>query len=127
MSTEYTLRLTVVCPEALFPQGNTIAACVGESGEGNLRTFLHPTHEDAQGNRYAVIEFAAKGNFMERIGSPLEAPDFDAGDIPSAQAVVNSATILTQPVEDFEYSGNLVLCTFDPVEMMGLTRIPEVD
>ena len=123
--TDYTLRLTIVCPESLFPQGNTIAACVGESGEGNLRTFLRSTHEDTQGNRFAVIGFAAKANFLDRLGSPLQAPDFDAGNIPAAQAAVDAATILTQPVEDFEHSGNLVLCTFDPAEMMGLTRIIE--
>jgi len=71
--TDYTRRVTIVCPEALIPDANQLALVIGESAADD-QTFGTPRYEDASGNLYAVSSTVATGAFEGKATTTLEAP-----------------------------------------------------
>jgi len=73
MTTAYTLRVTIVCPEALIPDANQLALVIGESAADD-QTFGTPRCEDASGNLYAISSSVVTGSFEGNATTTLEAP-----------------------------------------------------
>lgn len=74
-TTQYTRRVTTVCPEAMIADANQLALVIGESA-ADYQTFGTPRYEDASGNLYAVSSTVATGTFEGNATSQLEAPDY---------------------------------------------------
>lgn len=68
---EYTLRVTIACPETMIPQANQLALAVGQSANDN-QTFGEPQYADSFGNRYAVASTLATEGFPQVAQSPLD-------------------------------------------------------
>ena len=71
--TDYTRRVTIVCPEAMTADANQLALVIGESAADD-KTFKAPTWQDASGNLYAVSSTVATSAFEGKATTPLEAP-----------------------------------------------------
>jgi len=73
MRTDYTRRVTIVCPEAMMADANQLALFLGETCRDD-RTFTGASFEDAAGHRYAVSSTVATPNFESKAALPLVAP-----------------------------------------------------
>jgi len=71
--TDYTRRVTIVCPEAMTADANQLALVLGES-PADEQTFGAPRYEDALGNLYAVSSTVATDAFESKATTTLEAP-----------------------------------------------------
>lgn len=69
------ITVTIACPEAMIPQANQLARCIGE-GPADDKTFALALWQDAEGNRYAVASGPASETFPETATSPLVAPSW---------------------------------------------------
>ena len=71
--TDYTRRVTIICPEAMTADANQLALVLGESPADD-QTFGAPRYEDAPGNLYAVSSTVATGALEGKATTTLEAP-----------------------------------------------------
>ena len=75
------LTITIACPEAMIPDANQLALCLGY-GPDDDKTFGLPLWQDAQGNRYSIASGLVGENFQQTATSPLVEPawgcDMDA-------------------------------------------------
>jgi len=78
MTTEYTQIATIAVPEALIPDANQLALCLGESSADD-QTFGAASYQDAQGNLYSVSSTVAKPIFAQLASQPLQAPNHAPG------------------------------------------------
>ena len=78
MTTEYTQIATIAVPEALIPDANHLALCLGESSADD-QTFGAANYQDAQGNLYSVSSTVAKPIFAQLASQPLQAPNHAPG------------------------------------------------
>ena len=93
---DYTLRVTIICPEAMMSDANQLALVLGESA-GDDRTFRTAGHEDAGGNLYAVASSLVKPAFFTAAGSPLAAPDHSPDADLTAATRAQSAVVIPDP------------------------------
>jgi len=71
--TDYTRRVTIVCPEAMTADANQFALVIGPSPADD-QTFKAATWEDASGNLYAVSSTVATDALEDKATTTLEAP-----------------------------------------------------
>jgi len=76
MTTEYTYRITIACPEALIQDARNLAAILGY-GPQDADTFTTAAYQDANGNRYACASTLVFGTFVQKATNPLERPEWD--------------------------------------------------
>jgi hypothetical protein len=99
MTPKFTLRVTIVVPEAMIAQANALALVLGR-GPADVNTFKQANFQDTPGNRYAVASTVAREIFVTAAGSPLVAPDF-APDVDLALAGQAQAMLtIYDPVEN---------------------------
>jgi len=134
----YPHSLSVICPEPLFDAANTIAACIGEGGIHDLRSFTMATLEDAEGNRYGLVNTRCKeGLYGALVAGQLQLPDVfpiegEERDMPAAKQALAECAILIEldPEAPLDYiPGTMVvgagLDGWALVSAMGLTSIVE--
>jgi hypothetical protein len=89
--TDYTRRVTIVCPEAMTADANQLALVLGESPADD-QTFGTPRYEDASGNLYAVSSARVKEDFENDAATtllaPAHSPEADLTAAERAQAVL---------------------------------------
>lgn len=92
--TQYKTRVTIAVPEALIEPANHLACLLGE-GAGDIDTFRGVTHQDASGNRYAVVSTPVKAVFLEptQTGTLPETPEHGIDLIDRAKAEQAFATL----------------------------------
>lgn len=131
MSTLYTHRLTVACPESLIEAANHVAVSIGESG-GDFESFQLADWVDSLGNRYAVASMQCTDRLIQKAATMLErrefAPDewsfelasfaqskiqlwLGEGKIPSAKPDAIVGIVLDDPMT--------------AIQLLGITRISE--
>lgn len=74
--TDFTLRVTIIVPEADMDDANALAACLA-NGPGDLETFRSANWQDTSSNLYAVASTLAKPQFQIDAASPLTRPEWD--------------------------------------------------
>lgn len=133
--TEYVLRVTIACPEAMFADANAMALCIGEQS-GDDRTFTAAGWQDADGNLYGVSSTVARANFPTRASSPLEAPEYApdvdltaAGRAQAALVVWTASMGGDAPTADPDaitaIFGPATERAKDHLALMGLTRVED--
>ena len=94
----YSHALSVICPESIFDAANTIAACIGEGGIHDLRSFTTVTLEGG----YGLVNTRCKdGLYGALLAGQLALPDTfpiegTDRDMNAAKAVLAGALILTE-------------------------------
>lgn len=74
------MRVTILCPEALIADANSLAAVLvsdASGGPGNLGTFGTPEWQDGEGNPYAAASALVGPNFLTAAAGTLERPTWD--------------------------------------------------
>lgn len=79
------MRVTIACPEALIPDANQLAVCLGY-GPDDALTYGLPIWLDAAGNRYAVASAVVEDGFAADASSPLTEPPWGADMAAAARA-----------------------------------------
>ncbi|GAA6201050.1 hypothetical protein [Aquicoccus sp. SU-CL01552] len=105
---DYTSRVTIICPEAMVADANQLALVLGESA-GDDRTFRAAGYEDAGGNRYAVASSLVKPVFFTAAGSPLTAPDHAPEADLAAASRAQSAVAILDPAAPVQAAPGRVL------------------
>lgn len=135
MTTDYVNTIVAACPESLLAEGNNLAACLGES-IADLSTYVSLNYQDADGVKYAVIEFGSTNTITAHVaGGEAQRPEFDTGsdiDMPLAQSGMDSL-LLMQADEELNYPdpvpGKILYAINTPIRTalaaMKLTRVPE--
>lgn len=78
--TAYTLRVTIICPDAMIEDANSFAACVvggSAGGAANLSTFSDADWQDDAGNTYAVASAIVRPAFVAGVSRALSRPAWD--------------------------------------------------
>ncbi|WP_138423729.1 hypothetical protein [Maritimibacter alexandrii] len=125
--TEYVMRATFVCPEALMADANQLALVVGES-PADVHTFAQARFEDAGGNRYAVASSLVKAGFLQAASSALEAPAHSPGVDLEAAGRAQAAVTIFDPNAPLaaDPARLLTIVSDDPkgaLALAGVTRI----
>lgn len=79
MSTRYVYRMTARCPEALISDANQLAGVIGECME-DVNTYGAARYEDTEGRLFSVASFQATEGLFEKVGGPLQRPEYDTED-----------------------------------------------
>lgn len=79
------MRVTIACPEAMIPDANQLAVCLGYGPEDAL-TYGLPIWLDAAGARYAVASAIVSDAFPGAATSPLTEPAWGADMAAAARA-----------------------------------------
>lgn len=91
MTTAYTHRVTIICPESLIPDANQLALVVGESAADD-QTFGAASYSDVDGNLYAVSSTVVTDTFQGKattlLVAPAHAPGADLAAAGRAQAAL---------------------------------------
>lgn len=126
--TEYTLRVTIICPEAMMGDANALALVLGESA-GDDRTFRAAGYEDAMGNRYAVASSLVKPAFFTAAGSPLTVPDHAPGADLAAASRAQSAVVIFDPVAPVQATPDrlLAIAGDDAAAALALAGVSAVE
>ena len=134
MTTDYVNTILAACPESLLADGNNLAACLGES-IADLNTYVSLNYQDADGAKYAVIQFGSTNTIISHVASgEAQRPEFDTGsdiDMALAQSGMDSL-LLMQADEDGQYPdpapGKILYTINTPIRtalpVMKLTPIP---
>ena len=89
--TEFTQRVSILCPKAMKDDANQLALVMGENSHDD-QTFEHVTHQDEDGNKYLISSTVVTGTFATRASSqlvaPAHAPDADLVAAGRAQAAL---------------------------------------
>ncbi len=129
MTSQYTHRLTLAVPELLIPQANQLALAMGESA-ADVNTFTQASHEDADGNKYAVCSTVSKPIVLGALSAGLPDPlpsHAEGADITLAQAALDSIVQYSEGVTA-EPSRIVLGIDMTPLEMfssIGLTEIEQ--
>jgi hypothetical protein len=132
---QYRWRISVACPESLMTAANHLAVAVGEMA-GDFYTFTNANHQDANGNRYAVMSTVVTELFFVYSGSQLTERDFAPDGwsfklASEAQAKVNlwMGPTEQQPTPPLANTLQIVGVVGDDalaaISAMGLTMVPE--
>lgn len=73
MTTEYTRRVTIACPESYITDCNELMCVLGEA-TADRNTLNGINWRDINGNQYAVSSTSAKPVMLEKMSQPLVAP-----------------------------------------------------
>lgn len=68
-----TLRITIICPEAMIGDANQFAFCVGNS-PADAETFQRAGWEDAEGRRFALASLLSGDDFPQVAAGMLRVP-----------------------------------------------------
>lgn len=114
--------VTIACPEAMIPQANQLARCLGE-GPDDDKTFVVANWQDAAGNRYALASGLVSETFPDRAASPLVAPSWGCD---LAMASVAQAAVRIGETAD---PGHIAAVIGDDpqaaISALGLEAIPD--
>ena len=128
MTTLYTQKATIAAPASHIPDANQLTLCLGESSADD-QTFTNASHQDAQGNLYAVCSTVAKPIFAELAGQPLQAPDhapdMDVAAATRAQALLQINGGTASPDVIAVILGDRKESAQDHIAALGLTPIPQ--
>ena len=128
MTTAYAQKATIAAPLALIPDANQLALCLGESSADD-QTFITASHQDAQGNLYAVCSTVAKPIFAEMAGQPLQAPDhapdMDLAAATRAQSLLQINNGTATPDVIAVILGDRMESAQDHIAALGLTRVEQ--
>ena len=128
--TDYPLRVTVVCPEALLPDARQMALVLGNSA-ADVATFREGW-VDADGNPYGVASFLARATFPTSAGSPFAAPDFAPDVDLEAAGRAQAALRIFDPESPFPASPSILWAGLhdsdqDAIAAAGISRAGEAN
>ena len=120
--------LTIIVPEAHLDITRHYACCVGESMY-EMNAFERLTHQDAQGNKYAIAMWRIKPKVIDMATSPLVRPEFD---MLNEVDLTKAATAQTLVRFDFEDVPNSIVASTAHTSAeihipAGLTKIPDTE
>ena len=126
MSTEYTSRATIICPESLIDAGNQLALISGENA-ADVNTFTTASYEDTDGNLYAVCSTVVKPIFYTvQMGLPSELPEHALhADVELAQEALDNLVMWSEG-DTFDSTKFTLIVNPDgsaAIALVGLTRI----
>lgn len=136
MQSKYIHTITAACPASRVAGANHLACVLGTS-MSDLDTYPAPCYQDADGNLYSVIAFAAPQELVDAVlGKQIARPDHDTDNqIDMAAAGTElEAMIVVLASDDAEYvpvlaspDSIVAYVDFQPhdaIAAMGLTLIP---
>lgn len=92
MTTEYTQRVTIACPEALIAECNELVCALGEA-TADRYTLVNSLYKDIDDNHYAVLSTSAKPIMMDMaddtLVAPAHTPDVDLQIASDAQTMLS--------------------------------------
>lgn len=131
MTTKYVYRMTARCPEALIDDANQLAGVIGECME-DVNTYGAARYEDEEGRLFSVVSFQATEGLFEKVGGPLQRPEYDTEselDLTAAGRAQARLVLVYPPTEEepdapeFTDDDLVVFVDFEPQEalqIMGL-------
>ena len=106
--TEFVIRVTIFVPEAMIPDANQLALCLGQSEE-DANTFGGAVWRDTQGNRYAVASTVATAAFSVTATTGLTAPNFTQSADLTAAARAQAALVTFDPANPVQAAPDRIL------------------
>lgn len=96
---QYTHRMTLIVPESLMAQANQLALIAGESPD-DINTFAQTSHQDSNGNLYAVCSTVIKPIVLSLLNTPLSDSPLQAedADLTLAQQAMDKVVMYEQGV-----------------------------
>ncbi|MGR3495241.1 hypothetical protein [Citreimonas sp.] len=131
--TEWTLRVTIIVPEALVSDANDLAMVLGQ-GPADGATFGAASYEK-DGNLYAVASTLAKPAFPTAAASTIVRPEWDDPPEGTAYTISMAAAeraqakvVIYDPENPVQASPDIILAIVHPdarqaLEWAGVTRI----
>ena len=128
MTTLYVQKATIAAPAAHIQDANQLALALGESAADD-QTFTTASHQDAQGNLYAVCSTVAKPVFAklagQRLQAPDHAPDMDLEAATRAQQLLQINGGTASPDVIAVILGDRLESAQDHIAALGLTLIEQ--
>lgn len=128
--TQFPLRVTIVCPEALIPDANQLAMVYGY-GPADAQTFGAATWQDTAGNLYAVASTVARDTFPATASAAPVRPAWDADsmiDMAAAKAAWG-ALVVYDPEAPVQADPARILAVIhddahEALALAGVERVP---
>ncbi len=125
MTTRYTMRATIAVPEAMIPDANQMAACMGLS-LADLNTFVEASYQDEQGNRYAVCSAAMTPRVLQAVDAgEIVRPAFDTENLIDMAGAGRALSVLVTSAQLATTDKIVAVIDIDPsaaISLMGLTQ-----
>lgn len=128
------IRVTLICPEALIDEANHLAMVLGYSA-ADIDTYGEPRWQDDSGNLYTVASTLVFGAFVENATSALERPEWDTDNTVNMAAANRAQSKVSiwglsgeeedDPVLDTEHI--LALFHPDPHYALGLVGVKHIE
>lgn len=130
--TEYVLRVTLACPEAMMPDANQLALVLGESAADD-GTFRAANQRDANGDLYATASTVATPTFQTKASGELVAPDHAPDADLEAARRAQAALVIYDPDNPVQASPDILWAYVEAapgdaraaLDLAGLEPVPQ--